>query len=62
MRAAIEVVNIVCQSGVDIPDDFFDPLLHACERSCEFDLVSLDISLSFKTFDKENLEDIGGLR
>nr|UPT48576.1 pentatricopeptide repeat protein AaPPR352 [Agave angustifolia] len=39
VRAAMDVVDLVCQSGLDVPDDFFDPLLHACERSCEFDMV-----------------------
>ncbi|XP_020269191.1 pentatricopeptide repeat-containing protein At4g21880, mitochondrial-like isoform X1 [Asparagus officinalis] len=39
IRAAVEVIELICQSGLDIPDHFFDPLLHACERSCEFDMV-----------------------
>lgn len=39
VRAATKVVELVCQSGLDIPVNFFDSLLHACERSCELDMV-----------------------
>ncbi|KAJ6792808.1 pentatricopeptide repeat-containing protein, mitochondrial-like isoform X1 [Iris pallida] len=36
---AMDVVDQMCQSGLDVPVKSFHPLLHACERHCEFDLV-----------------------
>lgn len=36
---AVDVVEQMCQSGLDVPVKSFHPVLHACERHCEFDLV-----------------------
>ncbi|XP_073009231.1 pentatricopeptide repeat-containing protein At4g04790, mitochondrial-like isoform X2 [Typha latifolia] len=39
VHAALDVADKMCQSGLNVSIESFQPIIHACERSCEFDMV-----------------------
>ena len=37
--AALDIVDHICKSGLDVPIQCFHPILHACEQYGELDMV-----------------------
>lgn len=46
MHEALNVVDVAFKSGISLPLEAFHSILHACDRSCEFNMVC-NFSLQF---------------